>query len=616
MRSNNSSKGIVPVFKSSPKRKGTKALLLGVICFCGIALWSTDAMNISWRALFDNNPVMLRAFAPSVVNNGTKFTVAVQAWDYCERLACGYDRSVSFSCTTDPSAILPASYKFQPSGVNQGFIEARDIPFGDQGMKDFEVTMNTPGIHYIKIEDSKGLVCLSNPILVVVQEPAFNIYWGDIHGHSLWCDGSGYISEMMDYARNIANLDIAAVTPHDHFVRPITGGMTWEPLWDEQKALVNNWNEPGQFATLVAYEYRGEYLDGDNGVGDMCLYSRTADIPFYPGFTPESTTPDGLFQKLATWEVSHGLSNSITCIPHHIAYGGFSGSMQYDWSYYNETYVRMVEIYSVHGNSEMPGGIDNPYPLASISSTYGNREFENVEINKTGYYARDALAMGFKVGFMASGDSHDGHLGHSLAHTDANHLLQQPISWKAFPHQFRAHHGYPLGLTAFMIPATSTLSRESAYDALWSRSVYATRNINRPILQFSIDSVTVGTNESVLIVPDAATPRNISLLIAAGGGAASNELEKVQIIKNNQVWQEFTPFNKTMNVTIQDTAPLAGMNYSGGETRDDGEYYITETADLPSNPLSMNTNGADVYYLRTFETEGDIAWIGPIWVST
>lgn len=605
MKKSRQSTGI-EIFPRSRRRKLVMAVLLvAVFCF-GTYFWSLDPTNINLQAMVLNEPVALRIFAPTIVKKGETFTITVEAWDFCERLVCGYSSGVSFA-STDPSAVLPSAYRFIPSSINQGIIEGQNFPWGDHGLKTFEVSLNSDGIHYINVTDERGLVGWSNPVVVMNNTPTTKIYWGDIHSHTIWCDGSGLLTEALSYAKDVACLDFASVSPHDHFVRDGFNSWLWPVTWELQKQTLNLWNRPNDFVTLLAYEYRGEYPGLANEVGDMCIYSRGSDIPFYSGLLRETTTPDLLFQKLREWQARVNAPNSILAIPHHPPHT-LTG-MTYDWSYFDPEFVRLVEIYSVHGSSEFSSTEGNRYPLLG-----GVNPPEVVDIQKPGYYVRDALAMGYHVGLMASGDSHDGHPGHSISHTPANHLLQSPISWKAFPHLFRVDHHYPNGLVAVFSPPG--LTRENIFDSLWARQCYAVKGVSRPYLNFTINNHTVGYNDSVITVPTNTSARDVRIIAAVGGGDSSNLLQEVQIIRNNILWKNVTLNNRTIDFTFPDTDEITGMNYTHGQVRADGKYYITDTADIPTDPNVMSTNGTDVYYAKIFETGGGMAWIGPIWVAS
>ena len=76
----------------------------------------------------------------------------------------------------------------------------------------------------------------------------------DLHGHSNLSDGTGTPEDYFRYARDVAGLDVAALTDHDHW------GM---PFLDEQpRALARDprrdatrFHAPGRFVTLLGYEW-------------------------------------------------------------------------------------------------------------------------------------------------------------------------------------------------------------------------------------------------------------------------------------------------------------------------------------------------------------------------
>ena len=597
----------VPIFPSRNhyRRLLTTSVLL-LIVVSGLSLWASNPVNINIEAMLDNNPVGLRIFAPSIAISGQSIEINVQAWDKYERLVGHYSAEVEFD-STDSLANLPDAYQFVASSfIPQGVIESRYLIFGDKGMRDFSLTFNSPGIHYIFVYDLNGLSGMSNPIVVYDTTPDEYLYWGDIHGHTARCDGSGTLLEAIRYAKDIAMCDFASISTHDLYTHPtpvFMDGALWRMIWDNQVAVINQYNEPNEFVLLHSWEYS---VDSPQIVGDMNIYSRGSDIPFYASVFPEYSTPDLWLDALQEWEVE--TDTALMVIPHHPAHS--TPGLTYDWSYFDPEFMPLVEIYSVHGNSEMPSFLGNRYPLLT-----GGREAVPVGMNKSGYYVQDALAMGFKFGIMASGDSHDGHIGHSIQHT-SNHNFQGPLSWtNLFGGAIRANHHHPNGMVAIRAPS---LTRESVFDSLWSRSCYGVRGVSRPYLEFQINGVQAGQDDSTVYLSTANDTRTISFTVACGGGTMENTIERVQIYKNNILWLDQEIDSRVTTLVLNDTTTVTGLSYdlSLGEWRDDGNFYVNEYANVPSDPASLNSNGFDVYYGKMYDTEGGVAWIGPIWVGT
>ncbi|MFC7195802.1 DUF3604 domain-containing protein [Halosimplex aquaticum] len=84
---------------------------------------------------------------------------------------------------------------------------------------------------------------------------------------------------------------------------------------------------------------------------------------------------------------------------------------------------------------------------------------------------------------------------------------------------------YPGGLTGFY---ASDLSRESVFESLRSRRVYATSQPNRTVVEFSVDGVAVGENDSTVTADG---DRTVEWLVA---GTAP--VERVTVVKNNEDW--------------------------------------------------------------------------------
>ena len=78
---------------------------------------------------------------------------------------------------------------------------------------------------------------------------------GEMHGHTTLSDGQPDIDTYFRNIRDIAKLDFAAISDHDH------GGVGHPTLWagspskwDLIRAKVKEYNHPGTFSTLLAYE--------------------------------------------------------------------------------------------------------------------------------------------------------------------------------------------------------------------------------------------------------------------------------------------------------------------------------------------------------------------------
>ncbi|MFX0102142.1 MAG: hypothetical protein ACFFCS_21430 [Candidatus Hodarchaeota archaeon] len=416
-----------------------------------------------------------------------------------------------------------------------------------------------------------------------------NIYWGDIHGHSLYSDGSGDGRYSYEYARDSALLDFCALTDHLE-IFPQIGEITLFGRFEEYLDLTNSFNEDGVFSTIIAAEWTPllaparDYLCTQH----MNFYFPRDEFPYFSTFT--EFTPDEVYEFLK----EAGYEDFIAWTHHST-----SDSYSSDFAFYDENINTMIEIYSCHGGSEFQGD-RNLYPMVlEIDEQY------------SGYSVNDGFKMGRKFGIMASSDTHDGRMGHTLLHNEVRTLLGGPETIVGYKGGIQ-YHG---GLTAVI---TENLTRQQIFSSLKTKSAYASTWVNRPILNFSIDGLTVGINDSTLIVPSVDTPRNISVFVAIDGVSLTpnhqKNIHKIEIFKNSVLWHEETVNSFAFQDVLQDSINITGTSYEGCIQKDDDNWYIHERSIKPVDPLTLNTNGEDYYYLRVTDTDGGAAWVGPIWV--
>jgi len=314
-------------------------------------------------------------------------------------------------------------------------------------------------------------------------------YFGDIHTHSGWPNGGcgmGTIDENYLYAREVANLDLYALTDHDTQI-------LFSDSWAGQLAKAAEYYRPGEFVTLPAYEWTSSLY------GHRNVYYREAEAPLFPCRTepdywsPTHETPAQLWARLDEADIA-----AIT-IPHHPT----ATSHPLTWDHFSERYDRLVEVYSSWGDHEWPL---NP------RRGYGSDRFEHL-------YVRDALALGHRFGFIASSDGHDGHPGNAQS-PDVKH-----------------HHLYhPLGSGRICVLAPE-LTREAIFDAMHARRCYATTGPH------------IAMNVSVNDQPMGSVLRSSELEgapILSASVAAPWLIDRVQVIKSGSVVADFASSRHAM----------------------------------------------------------------------
>lgn len=589
--------------KKAPKYAKV-SFAIAVVIAPTLIWWST---SVDIGVLLDNNPRLLWVHAPTTVNKNSTFQVTVECWDAYERLSAVYLGTVSFSTISYNSttlellpsidAELPGEYTF--TGQYFGNDMAYDIKDGrDNGLHVFTARIDTPGIHYILVNDSVTQnTYWSNPIMVGSFGSADpKIYWGDVHGHSALSDGTGSPEHHYYYGRYVACLDYCALTDHGETMQFEIGAL------DYLEAATNGAYDPNHFVTFQGIEWTqvetGHYTCIFSG--DKLIKNPVLSFMVIPKITQ-------------LWSALDDFTNSTACralaLPHHTTEDGYIQ----DWTYINPKYVKIAEVTSVHGECLFEGRD----PLNYVGIVLAPPEYT------PGASIIDAFKMGYHMTLYASGDQHDGHPGHSLAHTNAFIGHQRP--WTTWPN--RNSIPYPSGITAVY---ALNLTRESVFTGLENQCIYASSEYGRPFLQFTVNGTLVGDG-STLVAGSADAAREIKVLIAQDGAPAAGKRPKaasvtpdwtpdwnatIEIIKNGDILAKIPINGPVANVTFIDTAPITGTSYGAANCiLRDGKYYINEYSDNPIDPSTLNTGGADFYVVRLVGENGRMAYAGPIWVE-
>jgi hypothetical protein len=296
------------------------------------------------------------------------------------------------------------------------------------------------------------------------------VFWGDIHMHTALSDGNGSHEDNFEIAKS--HLDFWAMTDHafgegifslDYrkFGKP--GRQIINTAWDHHQELCRSYEAPGRFIPILGYEWTN-FLYGHHNV-----YYRDYDQPIrMPVTLPE------LYAALKGVEAF--------VIPHHTGYPkGICGK---DWDYHDEILSPFVEIYSTHGSSETEEGV---HPVLSTGSWMGPGAEDGC--------VQAGLARGYKLGIMASTDSHLDHPG-----------------------------TYDCGLTGVY---AKELTRAALWEAFRRRRIYALTG-DRILLDFSVNGQPMGS-----ILPRS---QNRKLRISA---VAWSPIDRIEVLKNNQVFHTF-----------------------------------------------------------------------------
>jgi hypothetical protein len=292
----------------------------------------------------------------------------------------------------------------------------------------------------------------------------YNIYFGELHGHTAMSDGYGTPDEYFSAARDKACLDFCAVTDHDH------GGVgkeeLWHGGWDAVMAAVAAHDQPGRFVTLLGYE-----RDSDPFYPNMCVYYRDATGPMVRGATDGRITAGELAALVAR--------EDVLFIPHQIS----QIEVGVNWrAVPRALWPRLAEMYSKWGASEFFG---NARPIRR---------------HARGCFWQDALELGARIGCVAGSDVHAPFPGlvHHAEH--ANLHCDQP------------------GIAGVL---ARDLTRTAIFDALRQRRCYACEGV-RAQLDFRVNDAVMGSE----IADDAGGARRIAFAVSSPAPLAQIVLVK------------------------------------------------------------------------------------------
>lgn len=392
----------------------------------------------------------LVATLPATLRPGEEGWLTLAVLDAAGNAGTSFSGEITFGETSE-AVRLPQRVRFAPQ---------------DAGRKRISLRVDAQGLVRIEATGPDGLEAISNPMRVSADAP--RVLFGDLHGHSSLSDGTGTPEAYYDYARHVAALDFVSLTDHDHWGIPFLDG---QPAFRERIARATQAaHAPPAFVALHGYEWTS-WIFGHRHV----VYFGT-EGPIYSSLDDASDTPQELWERLR--------GHPALTFSHHSA----GGPIATDWTVRPDPELEpLTEVASVHGNSE---AADAPAPI--------HRAIE-------GNWVRDALDRGYRLGFVGSGDSHDGHPG----------LTHLASGWG--------------GLAAVF---SETNSRDALRSALRARRTYAT-NGPRILLETRLDGRAMGETVAATELGD-----EVRLVVDAVGTGA---LASVDVVRSGVVAASIEP---------------------------------------------------------------------------
>lgn len=309
-----------------------------------------------------------RVIVPSSVSPGEQFTVKLVSLDKYNNLTETEHKNIK----------LKLGNQVLKSGISY------------KGKGEVLVSLSKKGVYRLEAD---GI--LSNPIKVC--DNPNGPFWGDIHFHNyISVDAMGNTPYI--YAREVSCLDFAGAAEHG------AGGVPRH--WEQTLKWVQENDDPGEFVTILALESGMGFMD--KGRPHVNLYHYSDDAKLLYGTENGNTDTDkASFLKYLN-------DYKVIAQTHHSGWG-------YDMRMKYPDEMKLIEIYSMHGQSELFDN-DTPLSLGKQRHRQGGKDGP--------YYARDAWALGKKWYCMGSSDNHFGQPGvhyNSISGVYANQLTRNNI---------------------------------------------------------------------------------------------------------------------------------------------------------------------------------------------
>ena len=307
----------------------------------------------------------------------------------------------------------------------------------DHGCKQIDhLSINEAGWYRIKAE-SASISGRSNYIVVSNKKPKQRLYFGDMHTHTLDCDGTNDILEHFFYAPRVAGLDFGSVSCHAEYIGS-------KKAWDRYLKETSKANRQGEFVTFYGYEWAQEghtnayFLSAEDVI--LVFGEERMRRSGYPEDNPPFRTGAGSETELM--EILGNLEQAVFTIAHvHSAYNNL-----------NDTILWLDEIYSCHKR---------------------DREMREDRL-------RENLQQGLRIGVVAGSDMHRMTMGHLCKEPG----LIWPVDSGCVTCQYQT-----AGLQATF---ASELTRKDLYTGMKDRCTYGTSGA-RIVLLFSCNESPMGS---------------------------------------------------------------------------------------------------------------------------
>jgi hypothetical protein len=467
---------------------------IGLMVVAPSTVAAGEHFSVSIKALCEPWFVPARCFFPLLPRLVSRFNHSPRGIHYMDNAAERWEGTLEVEGPDGPSRIPVSDLTGSFEGDERAIGRVEGFSFSE------------PGVYTVRVMDGgRELVGESNPIVVSAEPPAERLWWGDLHSQTFFSDGLRCPEELYHFARHESFLDIFAMADH--------AGHLTDRQWDYFTAVTNDSYAPGEFATLVGFEWTNHWP------GHRNCYYRGEGGPLVRGGAQTLEAIERLYDTAR--------EHDALLIPHHTA----NVKMGVEWEAAAEPeHERLVEIHSVWGTSERHEDAGNRFPIRTSGG------------EQVGRHVIDALNTGRRLGFIGGGDIHDGRPGDELHHLQGD----EPAHYNLLHRQ---------GIMGVWAPE---LTREAIFDALWDRNCFATTNVRMPI-RFSV----CGEQQGGSVRSDDDRPVHL-------WAASEVPIARATIVRGGEDWQVLEPHERVVDWSVEDAASGGSEYYYARIEREDG----------------------------------------------
>jgi len=325
----------------------------------------------------------------------------------------------------------------------------------------------------------------------------YQVYWGDVHGHTSHSDGKGSLDDYFVHARDVSKLDFVIVTDHDFG----NGKPTWrlpKETWRLTQIKADEYTVNGQFVAIAGYEWTSQpkyWTDVKKGTPSERLFNGPPKFynhknVYFPSRVEHIfSAKDSAYKSPDLLAAAVLDAGGLVHNAHPNALPGAKDQFDYKPSYYSV--IRNTEI----GSDALYGTEGKKHELGWEQAV------------------RDFLNCGGKTGFVKGTDTHE---------------------------------GKPAARTAVF---AKELTREAIFDALRHRRNYAVSN-TRIILDFKINGHCMGEEIEI-----EGKPR---IAVSVKG---TNTIKELAVIRDGSILHSVSPKSKLAQFEYVDNTFEAGSYY-------------------------------------------------------